>query len=193
MNRAGTRTIVGLLSAPAMGLLAAAAPGGCGPTKEQLASLKPAILAPQTINVDPSRSTAPSFYVHHNDRDVMLLFKPDDLVAQLRAILALLRQKGQSYPAQQLEGLLARIQSDLPLRGPTDLLTYRLWRLDWEWHIDSVLADLMKQGKVTVDQTPFRSPNDGGLNDSRDPKTIELIVQAWDHSEIARWFCAVTQ
>jgi hypothetical protein len=78
------------------------------------------------------------------------------------------------------------------LRDNTDLNKYGFTEIGDPTRMEFVIADLMKAGKVTVDEYPFRRPGDHGLNEKFDPSTILMVSQMQGPDEMVRWFCTPT-
>jgi hypothetical protein len=175
-RRIAIRTLAGALALGAS--IAGAACGQEDPTDQQG---KRAVIALQ--NLDRS---GPVYYWHDSATYALLYFRPDDLVARLETLLATQADGGRESifgDASLALGpaLLDNIKVDLPLRETTDLFRYTLIDQRFDTVVNLVIADLMKDGKVMLDQWVFAE---------HPAKSIVMISRRdADGGEGGRWFC----
>jgi hypothetical protein len=170
-------------------LFAADATAKCGPGRSKYT--KPA--KPVTITLRGPDLTAPAFYWRDDSRWIVMYFSPDDLVSYLEQEEKDARAnnlEAAQYPTR-LRELFNAIKADLPLEDRTDLFKYVLKNTDIHGVLQNVIADLIKEGKVTVDHRIFRGDsNDPNALD--DPTAIEMVSSLGESGEeAARYFCTV--
>jgi hypothetical protein len=145
---------------------------GCGPDRVAAGRDQRATIALQDLD-----RNGPVYFWHDSSTYALLYFRPEDLVARLETLVASERFGDESLgPA-----LLDNIRVDLPLKESTDLFRYTLIDQRFDSVVNSVIADLLKDGKVMLDQwilveNPTRS--------------IEMVSRTdADGDEGGRWFC----
>jgi hypothetical protein len=137
-----------------------------------------------TIPLQDLAANGPVYYWHDSSTYALLYFRPEDLVAHLRALLA--KEQGSNRDssfgnATLLPALLDNIQGDLPLRESTDLFRYSMIDPRFDAVVNVVIADLMKEGKVMLDQW---------LLVEQQAKSIVMVSRADANGEEGgRWFC----
>ena len=130
-----------------------------------------------TIALQNLDRQGPVYFWHDSSTYALLYFRPEDLVARLETLLASERFADDSIgPA-----LLDNIRVDLPLKESTDLFRYTLIDQRFDSVVNSVLADLLKDGKVMLDQWIF----------AEDPSRSIVMVSriGKDGEEGGQWFC----
>jgi hypothetical protein len=146
---------------------------GCGPARG--ASNAPDERA--TIALQNLDRQGPVYYWHDSSTYALLYFRPEDLVARLEALLA-----SENFGDDSIgPALLDNIRVDLPLKESTDLFRYTLIDQRFDSVVNSVLADLLKDGKVMLDKWIFAD----------DPsRSIVMVSRSGkDGQESERWFC----
>src|SRR5690349_5563014 len=111
-----------------------------------------------TIALQGLHSKGPVYYWHDSSTYALLYFRPEDLVARLEALLA--NEQGSNRDstfgdASLAPALLDNIKVDLPLKESTDLFRYTLIDSRFDSVVNVVIADLMNEGKVMLDQWVF--------------------------------------
>jgi hypothetical protein len=130
-----------------------------------------------TIALQNLDRKGPVYFWHDSSTYALLYFRPEDLVARLEALLA-----NQQFGENSIgPALLDNIRVDLPLKESTDLFRYTLIDQRFDSVVNSVIADLMKEGKVMLDQWIFVD----------DPTKAIVMVSRTDADgeEGTRWFC----
>jgi hypothetical protein len=140
-----------------------------------------------TIALQSQDREGPAYYWHDSSTYALLYFRPEDLVARLETLLA--NESGANRDsafgdATLAPALLDNIKVDLPLKESTDLFRYSLIDQRFDSVVNAVIADLMKDGKVMLDQWVLvEHPG----------KSIVMISRAnTDGDEGGRWFCTTT-
>ena len=148
----------------------------CGPS-----SSSGQVTKPKAIDVTVSRGDAPAFYLSPSGRHLTLYFTPDDLLARLQADLAA-RPEPTADQLAQTTRLLHAIEADLPLKEPLDARKYAQQGGGLYWRFEYLVADLMSEGKVVVDEDP--------PGDKANPASIVMVSESKAGKEKARYFCS---
>lgn len=157
---------------------AASANAACGPGQSAGAEQR------ATIPLRSLDARGPVYYWHDSSTNALLYFRPEDLVARLEALLA--HEQGSNHDsafgdASLAPALLDNIKVDLPLKQSTDLFRYSLIDPRFDSVVNLVIADLMKDGQVMLDQWIF---------DDHPAKQIVMVSRTdADGGEGGRWFC----
>ncbi|HUQ10677.1 MAG TPA: hypothetical protein VM146_10220 [Steroidobacteraceae bacterium] len=135
-----------------------------------------------TIALQNLESKGPVFYWHDSATYALLYFRPEDLVARLETLLTTERERNGDLFADASLGpaLLDNIKVDLPLKESTDLFRYTLIDQRFDSVVNLVLADLMKDGKVMLDQWVFVD---------EPARSIVMVSHTDSSGEAGRWFC----
>lgn len=129
-----------------------------------------AVIALQNLD-----SQGPVYYWHDSATYALLYFRPEDLVARLESLRA-----NQAGAASLAPALLDNIKVDLPLKESTDLFRYTLIDQRFDTVMNLVIADLMKEGRVMLDQWVIvENPL----------KSIVMVSRGGSGGDEARWFC----
>ena len=140
-----------------------------------------------TISLQVLDSKGPVYYWHDSSTYALLYFRPEDLVARLESLLA--NESGANHDsafgdASLAPALLDNIKVDLPLKESTDLFRYTLIDARFDPVMNAVIADLMKDGKVMLDQWVLAE---------HPAKSIVMISRTTANGEEGgRWFCTTT-
>lgn len=140
-----------------------------------------------TIPLQDLDSQGPVFFWHDSSTYALLYFRPEDLVARLESLLA--RETGSNHDsyfgnASLAPALLDNIKVDLPLRQPTDLFRYTLIDQRFDSVMNLVIADLLDEGKVMLDQWVVAE---------QPARSIVMITRAdADGKEQGLWFCTAS-
>lgn len=140
-----------------------------------------------TIALQDPDLEGPVYFWSDSSTYALLYFRPEDLVARLESLLA--NEQGSNRDsifgdASLAPALLDNIKVDLPLKESTDLFRYTLIDQRFDSVVNLLIADLMKEGKVMLDQwvlveLPARS--------------IVMVSRGdADGEEGGRWFCTST-
>lgn len=149
------------------------------------------VTRPKTIPIQTERSDAPVFYILYPDRWVALYFRPADVLAALDAVIAK-NQEANPAPAKSgLESFRDALAADLPLKESTDLYKYTLHDLGFRQDMEFIIADLMRDGQVVVDNWPLRTAKDAEnpVNDKYDETAIVMVSKGRSFGEEWRAFC----
>jgi hypothetical protein len=126
----------------------------------------------------------PVYYWHDSSTYALLYFRPEDMIARLESLAASDQGANRDSPfgdASLAPALLDNIKVDLPLKESTDLFRYTLIDQRFDSVVNLVIADLMKEGKVMLDQWVFVE---------HPAKSIVMVSRANAAGEEAgRWFC----
>jgi len=140
---------------------------------------------PQTITLTGPLPSVPAFYLRvfaNPNRDVIVFFKPDDVVEALNELYKLAPTEAHNPVRGEQRNYLDAILGDLPLEEDTDLFKYTLRdRKNWVRQ-DALVQELLRTGRVAIRTDNARE----------DPKTITMVEQwpnADEHSAATRWFC----
>lgn len=140
-----------------------------------------------TIALEDLDRNGPVFYWHDSSTYALLYFRPEDMVARLEALLA--HESGSNRDsafgdASLAPALLDNIKVDLPLKEATDLFRYTLIDQRFDSVVNLVIADLMKDGKVMLDQWVYADQ----------PAKSMVMISRTDANgeEGGRWFCTPT-
>jgi hypothetical protein len=139
-----------------------------------------------TIPLRALDRNGPVYYWHDSSTYALLYFRPEDLIARLETRLA---NEGTSRDANVADtslapALLDNIKVDLPLKESTDLFRYTLIDPRFDSMVNLVVADLLEEGKVMLDQWIFVDQPE---------KSIVMISRADANGEEGgRWFCTPT-
>lgn len=160
----------------------------CGPGRSKYS--KPS--KPITVTLRGPDLSTPAFYWRDDSMWTVLYFSAEDVVSYLELEAEDARENKTAtaqYPTG-MRNLLDSVKADLPLDERTDLFKYVLKNPYNHGLLQNVIADLMKQGKVTVDNWIFR----GDTEDPTaldDPTAIEMVSAiGGGGEEAARYFCA---
>jgi len=141
-----------------------------------------ATIAPQNLDAN-----GPVYYWHDSSTYALLYFRPEDLVARLESMLAREQDSnaGSTFgDASLAPALLDNIKVDLPLETSTDLFRYSLIDQRFDSVVNLVIAELMNEGKVMLDQWVFAD---------QPAKSIVMVSRMdADGEEGGRWFCTPT-
>lgn len=156
---------------------------GCGQTAVRFANQgRRATIALQELD-----RNGPVYYWHDSSTYALLYFRPEDMVARLESLLA--DEQGATRDsllgdASLARALLDNIKVDLPLKESTDLFRYTLIDQRFDSVVNLVIADLMNEGRVMLDQWIFEDH----------PARSIVMVSRTDANgeEGARWFCTST-
>lgn len=159
-----------------LSLASACAFAKCGPSRSSGELTKPA-----AIDVKATRGDAPAFYLSPSGKHVTLWFSPQDLVTRLRADLATKPDSDAANPSATSR-LLQAIEADLPLQAPMDAREFARQGGGLYWRFEYLVADLMAEGKVSVDEDP---PGDAG-----NPANVVMVSESKGGKEQGRWFCS---
>jgi hypothetical protein len=159
--------VVAVLLGPA----AAASEAGCSPDRG-VARDQRATIALQNLD-----RTGPVYFWHDSSTYALLYFRPEDLVDRLETLVASEHFGNDSIgPA-----LLDNIRVDLPIKESTDLFRYTLIDQRFDSVVNSVIAELLKEGKVMLDQW---------LLVENPSKSIVMVSRTDAGGEAReRWFC----
>jgi hypothetical protein len=137
-----------------------------------------------TIALKDLERNGPVYYWHDSSTHALLYFRPEDLIARLETLLA--HEQGSNRDsafgdASLGPALLDNIKVDLPLKESTDLFRYTLIDQRFDPVVNVVIADLLEEGKVMLDQWVLVD----------DPSRTIVMVSRTDASgeEGGRWFC----
>lgn len=156
------------------------AQAACGPAVGRAASHE----RRATIALQDLPTQGPVFYWHDSSTYALLYFRPEDLVARLKTLSA--TEPGSNRDsifgnASLVPALLDNIQVDLPLKESTDLFRYSLIDSRFDAVVNHVLAGLMQEGKVMLDQW---------MHEEHPERSIVMVSRTGAHGEDAgRWFC----
>jgi hypothetical protein len=133
------------------------------------------------------------FYWHDSPRWVVLYFSPADILEHLQRLTDESRAKDLAREQQPSRWgkLLNDLKADLPLKDNVDLFKYVLKDTDHVGIVEYVLADLMKEGKVTVDNWVYRDDKRSSNSVEGDPTTIQMVSAMGDSEEAGRTFCTM--
>ena len=138
-----------------------------------------------TIALQNLDSRGPVYYWHDSSTYALLYFRPEDLVARLETLLA--KEQGSNHDstfgdASLAPALLDNIRMDLPLKESTDLFRYSLIDQRFDSVVNRVIAVLMTDGKVMLDQWVFVDhPTKSIVMISRtDANMVPAMLDAWD-------------
>jgi hypothetical protein len=140
-----------------------------------------------TIALQNLDRSGPVYFWHDSSTYALLYFRPEDMVARLEALLA--NESGSNRDsafgdASLAPALLDNIKVDLPLKESTDLFRYTLIDQRFDPVVNAVIADLMKDGKVMLDQWVYADQ----------PAKSMVMISRTDANgeEGGRWFCTPT-
>jgi len=157
----------------------------CGPSR-----LREHVTKPQTITLQGAERgvrAAPAFYLRLPNQWVMMFFKPEDIVEQLKKAGA--RDQVEVSTPGSTQAYYDAITRDLPLKEDTDLFKYVLQDRSSLTRQEVVIAELLKLGRVYVDEWPFQDAKRDPVYDRDDPTTLTMVSQGTADFEIARYFC----
>jgi len=144
----------------------------CGPSRLSGGITKPVVI--KLNAAERGVREAPAFYIQLPHLFVLLYFKPEDVVAQLKA------QKSEEY--------LAAISRDLPLERDTDLFKYILENNRFHFQQEFLISDLLKLGQAYIDDWPYRDAK-RDPSDDRGDRNIVVMVSKMGAGEEWRLFC----
>jgi len=159
----------------------------CGPSR-----LRGHVTKPVTITLKGAERgirNAPAFYLRQPNQWVMMFFKPEDIIEQLKKDGARYRAEILTMAASGAQAYLDAITRDLPLKEDTDLFKYVLHDRSFLTRQEVVIAELLKLGQVYVDHWPFQDAKRDPIDDADDPTTLTMVSQGTSDEEIARYFC----
>lgn len=135
-----------------------------------------------TIALQDLETSGPVYYWHDSSTYSFLYFRPEDMLARLEALLA--SEQGSDHDsrfgnATLVPALLDNIKVDLPLKESTDLFRYSIIDQRFDAVLSVVIAELMEEGKVMLDQWVF----------VEQPEKSIVMVSREDGDEEGRWFC----
>lgn len=133
-----------------------------------------------TIPLQDLDRNGPVYYWHDSSTYALLYFRPEDLVARLQSRLET-EQAANHDAASLAPALLDNIKVDLPLKESTDLFRYTLIDPRFDPVVNLVVADLLEEGKVMLDQWIFV--------DHPAKSIVKISRTDADGEEGARWFC----
>jgi hypothetical protein len=177
-----TKNLVALGAAALLGI-PATAPAACGQARGQPAGPE----RRATIALQDLDNHGPVYYWHDSSTYALLYFRPEDMVARLEHLLA--SEQGANRDsafgdASLAPALLDNIKVDLPLKESTDLFRYTLIDQRFDSVVNLVIADLMNEGRVMLDQWIFAD---------HPTKSIVMISRADANGEEGgRWFCTAS-
>ncbi|HEV7608994.1 MAG TPA: hypothetical protein VGO61_16745 [Steroidobacteraceae bacterium] len=180
MSRLAVALFVLSLAAPPAAL------ARCGPSR-----LSGGITKPQIIKLNALERgvrDAPAFYMQLPQSWVLLYFKPEDVVAQLKQTAAQYRSKDLTAATSATDEYLAAISRDLPLKEDTDLFKYVLQDNHFHSRQEFLVADLLKLGQAHIDDWPYRDARHDP-NDDRDDRNTLVMVSKMLSDEEWRLFC----
>lgn len=137
-----------------------------------------------TIALQDLDSHGPVYYWHDSSTYALLYFRPEDMVARLESLLA--QETGANRDsafgdASLAPALLDNIRFDLPLKESTDLFRYTLIDQRFDPVVNLVIADLLNEGRVMLDQWIFAD---------HPARSIVMISRTDAHGEErGRWYC----
>jgi hypothetical protein len=159
----------------------------CGPSR-----LRGNVTKPETIKLNGAERgvrDAPAFYLRMANPWVILLFKPEDIVEQLKKDGARYHAEDLATAAGQTQKYFDAISRDLPLKENTDLFKYVLQERGFATRQDFMVSELLKLGQVYVDEWPFQDAKRDPLYDNDDPTTLTMISKGEGETEEVRYFC----
>jgi hypothetical protein len=174
-----TKHLAAIAAAALLALGASGAQAACGHTARAAAGNE----RRATIPLQAIDREGPVYYWHDSSTYALLYFRPEDLVARLQTRLAN-QQTTDAVEASLAPALLDNIKIDLPLKESTDLFRYTLIDPRFDSVVNLVVADLLQEGKVMLDQWVFVD---------HPAKSIVMISRTDANGEEGgRWFCTAT-
>lgn len=127
-----------------------------------------------------------SFYLR-GERGQIMFFSVADVVGVLSRRVGSLNAEGKTTAEKRSHALLAAINRELPLSGPSDLFKYALIESGFGTEIELLAADLLLDGKASIARW-----FDLHSAQTQWAKSIRVATKGRSEGEpIARWFCAM--
>ena len=149
----------------------------CGPSRLSGGITKPEVIKMNAL--ERGVRDAPAFYMQLPQSWVLLYFKPEDVVAQL---------KKAGGTNDTTDAYLTAITHDLPLKEDTDLFKYVLQNSDFHSRQEFLVSDLLKLGQAYIDDWPYRDAKHDP-DDDRDDRKVLVMVSKMGLDEEWRLFC----